>query len=234
MNRYLFVLACGAVLAFAADPWKDKKPADWSDKDAQRVLTGSPWAKSVSAEMDFSRMGGGGFGGGGGMRGGGGGGGMRGGGGGGGGMGGPGGGGGGMGEGPGGGGMGGPGGGMEAPKFVVRWESAMPVREAAAKSEDPVAAKIAELAKEYYVVSVSGTRMMGGGPGGGQRPQQDPSRMQDMQKRMIEATSLKRKGKDPIVPTSVQMVRGEKGMRTVFLFPRSVTRIWSSKPAWVR
>lgn len=164
MGRFLIVLACAA-LAFAADPWKDN--------------TTSPWARSVSADMGFSRMRGGGMGGGG-MRGGAG----------------------------GGGGMGDRGG---VPKFVVRWERAAPVRDTAAKTEDPDASRIAELAQEYYVVSVSGNRMTGGAP----------ARMQQMQERMAQAITLKRKGKDPIAPTKVGMLRAEKGMLTVFLFRRS-------------
>lgn len=169
------------------DVWNDKQPADRSEKDIQKLLARSPWAKEVKAEFDFQGMmeemqgqggaggqgpGGGGPGGGGGGMGGppGGGGGM-GGPGGGGGMGGPPGGGGGMGGPPGGGGgMGGPGG-MEGEtpdvKVVVRWESAKPVREATKKA-------LPSEAEGHYAIAVSGLPMLAndgspGGPGGGRR-----------------------------------------------------------------
>ena len=195
-RRLLFTLVSARMLLTAADPWKDKRAADWSSKDATRILTNSPWAKAVSAEMEGSRMGGGSGGG----------------------MGGP---GGGMG-GPGGG-MGGPGGGMEPPKFVVRWESAAPVREAAAKIEDPNGTKIQELAKEFYVISTSGGATMPGGRRGGpegsaQRPTPDFSRMQE---NMIQSTSLRIKGQNAIFPAKVEVLQAGRGMTTLFLFPRS-------------
>jgi len=234
MKGILTIFAVASIAALAADPWRTKKPADWTDKEAQRILSDSPWAKKAVAEMSFGGMGGpgggmggpgGGMGGpGGGMGGPGGGIGGRGGG-----MGGP--GGGGMG-GPGGGGMGGPsggmggpGGGMEPPKIIVRWESAEPVREALNRAESPAAGQLAEWAKDHYVISTTGMSMMrpgGPGPGGpGDRPQPDPSRMEQMRQRMREATSLKVKGKDPIAPVRIETIETGGGMLTVFLFPRS-------------
>jgi hypothetical protein len=225
MKGILIIFAVASIAALAADPWRTKKPADWTDKEAQRILSDSPWAKKAVAEMSFGGMGdpGGGMGGpGGGMGG-------RGGG-----MGGPGGGamggpGGGMG-GPGGGmgapggGMGGPGGGMEPPKIIVRWESAEPVREALKRVESPAAGQLAEWAKDHYVISTSGMSMMrpaGPGPGGPDgRPQPDAGRMEQMQQRMREATSLKVKGKDPIAPVRIETIETGGGMLTVFLFPR--------------
>ncbi len=62
-----FLLALGL---WAADSWQNKPVADWSDKDVQKVLTNSPWAKSISVTasglMDSAAMpgrGGRGFGG---------------------------------------------------------------------------------------------------------------------------------------------------------------------------
>jgi len=62
-----FLLALGL---WAADSWQNKPAADWSDKDVQKVLTNSPWAKSISVTagglMDSAAMpgrGGRGFGG---------------------------------------------------------------------------------------------------------------------------------------------------------------------------
>jgi hypothetical protein len=34
-----------AVGARANDPWKDKAPQDWDEKDVQKILTDSPWSK---------------------------------------------------------------------------------------------------------------------------------------------------------------------------------------------
>ncbi len=62
-----FLLALGL---WAADSWQNKPAADWSDKDVQKVLTNSPWAKAIgvtaSGLMDSAAMpgrGGRGFGG---------------------------------------------------------------------------------------------------------------------------------------------------------------------------
>jgi hypothetical protein len=91
-----------AALGFAAGEfWDEKQPGGWTDKEVQRMLTKSPWAKEADMDMDPGDMGGRGMGG----RG----------------MGGP----------MGGRGMEGPGGrgGMES-RAVVRWESAEPIREA--------------------------------------------------------------------------------------------------------
>ena len=205
MKGLLTIFAVASIAALAADPWRTKKPADWTDKEAQRILSDSPWAKKAVAEMSFGGMGGpgGGMGGRGG------------------GMGGP---GGGMG-GPGGGMGGPPGGGMEPPKIIVRWESAEPVREALNRVESPAAGQLAEWAKDHYVISTTGMSMMrpgGPGPGGpGDRPQPDPGRMEQMRQRMREATSLKVKGKDPVAPVRIETIETGGGMLTVFLFPRS-------------
>lgn len=207
MTKMFMVCACCAPLVLsAADPWKAKKASEWTEKDANRILTNSPWAKTVSAELDFSRMQGmpggpDGIGGpppGGGPSG----------------PGGP-----GMGGPPPGGMAGGPGG-MEQPKFVVRWESATPIREAAAKIEDPNGAKFAELAKEYYVVSVTGTGMSSG--------MRDPQRRGGMQPdfrrmsgRTKDTTSLTVHGGEKIAPANVESIDTAGGRTLVFLFPRS-------------
>jgi hypothetical protein len=222
-------------VSFAGDFWKDKAPTDWSDKEVSRMMTSSPWAKQVSVQMGGAA--GGGMRGGGGGRGRGGGGGMGGmggggmgagggmGGGGGAGMGGRGiGGGGEEGIGGGGGGMGGGGGApVEVPKMTVRWESAIPVREAAVKTE-AAAKDVDQWSKEFYVITVGGGRISMGGAGGrrgGERPQPDPARMQQMQDRFKEATTLKRKGKDPIQPARVERLQTPEGSIMAFLFPRS-------------
>jgi hypothetical protein len=47
----------------AAEFWNDKQPADWAEKDVQRLLTKSPWTKDAGVEMNFGDMGGPGMGG---------------------------------------------------------------------------------------------------------------------------------------------------------------------------
>jgi len=42
---------CGRVYAFASDFWNKKAPADWTSDEVHALLTKSPWAKSVTAEV---------------------------------------------------------------------------------------------------------------------------------------------------------------------------------------
>lgn len=120
-----FVVLASALAA--ADFWDQSEFVDWTDKDVQKMLFDSPWAK----EVQIARGGAGGMGGGmgGGGRGMGGPGGGRGGGGGIGGAGGGRGGARGRGDAPGGGGMA-----MPVMRFIVRWHSAMPVKQALIRS----------------------------------------------------------------------------------------------------
>lgn len=218
------MLGAGAVArAFAspADFWTTKEAAEWSEKDVQRILSHSPWAKEVTVQMQMNLMESGG-GGGGGRRGG-----RGGGGGGGGGMadastgfggaGGEGGGGGGMGGGGGRGGGGGgmEGGGMQQPpemKATVRWESARPIRDAVKKG----------LPKELgdaYLISVTGLR--GGREGGDpQQRQEGGDRGPALNNRLKESATLERKGADPISPAQVQSGQLPTGPISYFIFPR--------------
>ena len=128
-----------AALLFAAPFWVEKPYTEWTEKETNRVLSDSPWARPAAVKLDFSSMPQGGFGGrGAGMGGPGGTGGA---GGPGGGMGGP-----PMGGGPG---MGGPGmrgpgggmgGGMPQMNAVVMWRSALPVRQASRRPLAPARA----------------------------------------------------------------------------------------------
>jgi hypothetical protein len=167
-RRHVLTLAAAGVaglprLYASGDVWNKKPPADWTSEDIDRLLTKSPWAKEVAA--DYAPGEGGGYGDGGGTQRTGGG--YPGGGGGtgrgpsigiggiggiglprrGGGMGMPGGGG-----GRGGGGRGRQGGGS-AFKGIVRWESALPIREAL-KSELP------DIFKDHYAIGVSGIPLL--------------------------------------------------------------------------
>jgi len=38
----------GAASAWAKDFWNEKKPSDWTEEDIQQILTKSPWAKDAS------------------------------------------------------------------------------------------------------------------------------------------------------------------------------------------
>jgi hypothetical protein len=134
----------------------------------------------------------------------------------------------------------GPPGGMELPKITVRWESAEPVREASSRAKSPTRHQFSEWVKEYYVLSISGMPAMraggqapdrpgrgsrgpdAGGPGSqGGGPQPDSERIQQMQRLVQAATTLKPTGKEAILPTSVETVVAGGTMLTVFLFRRT-------------
>jgi hypothetical protein len=235
MKSTLWVLGGLALAAtvWAGDVWKDKKPADWPEKDLTKFLSKSPWSKTVPMQMDpnrsnrLGRGGRGGYGGGGGMGGGGGyGGGM------GGGMG-RGGYGGGSGTGSGMGNEGGMGGGSampDLPAAVVRWESAPLVREANARAETKeFNDAVAGFAKDYYVISVTtmAPERQGGWQGGGdwsaqQDPQQAEERRKQMQARVLESTKLRGGAGEPRAPERVESLKGGGGRVMLFLFPRAL------------
>ena len=231
MKFKITLAALGAAAALcAADAWKNPDFTQWSQEDAKKVLTKSPWARevSVSTGMPGAMPSGGG-----GRR--------RGGGGDSGGMGG---GGadmggvtsGGMGGGGGRGGMGGGDegrGGAPSMKLIVRWESAIPVKEAMMKLNfgDHLPAKgekgyTLDAPQDNYIISVTGLRMGGGrgrrpeGTGDQQStdgtPQSQADRMKDQ---LMTSTQLVRKGKDPIAPVNI-LVNSTTNM--VYLaFPKS-------------
>jgi len=208
-----------AVCLYAADFWA-KPYTEWNEKDVQKMLTNSPWAKQIAVSMNG--------GGGGGERAGG----KRGGGS----NGRP----GTMGEtgGSGGGGMGGNAGGLSgsgapgsagraddmemaagqgqpAIQLLVIWESAVAVKEAWVKKKYGSEASSSEEGKKYierdepgYVVSITIPQMGRGG---------DPSRMSAMKDALKESAALNIKGKDPIKATQVDMANG----KALFVFPKS-------------
>ncbi len=222
MREYVLLTVVAAAPLLAADFWEQKQPSDWNEKEVRKLLANSPWARSASVNFSGQSPGLSGGGGRGGRRG----------------MGGfdassggprvPGGGGmggGGMGSEAGGGGMGGSGGGPgaqgppPAPRVTIRWESAEPLREAAVRVEDPKAPKLAELAKQFYIITVAGLPLFGGRERG-ERSLPDRARLQQIQQRLKQTTSLKRKGKDPIAPAQVELISGPAGPVVAFLFPR--------------
>ena len=228
MTKSAFRVAAVASLSvaalWAADFWESKSYADWSVKEVDKVLNRSPWSQSVTIRMvgSFSpgadgRFGGGGRPGGGGGRGGGGPGGGFGGAAGGGGGGAYGSGGGGRG-GRAGGGRGGPGGGMGMPQMtaVIRWFSALPVKQASVRLRYGNEAATAADGLDYlnreepnYVVSVAGL----------------PGRMAGFMERMPDQikqeTSLRRKGKEPILPADLQITTQMEKTDLYFVFPKN-------------
>jgi hypothetical protein len=208
------------VLLLAGDFWKEKKPADWSEKEAKKMTERSPWAHETTPKMEGGMATGMPSGGGGGRSKGGGapggdmgGGGVR-------------------------GGAGGVWGGAgmtpSIPAVHVRWESALPVREAFGRLDvqNPFPKELAEKAANYYVVTVEGLRVPMGRPrgdakGGGQRGQQaeqeqlTPEAMKQMQSRMAQATTIVRTDKEPMKPEAVRILQGAKGPTFQFFFKKS-------------
>jgi hypothetical protein len=190
-------------LLLAADlSWKDKQVPEWSEDDAKQVLADSGWVKSVTPSLTkstqsspgpgYGRNGNVGFG----IPG--------------------------LGF-PGGGGMGRRGGGypnnnpnnnpnndanQKLPMLTLRWESAMPVREAELKARDVNAPTLED--EDHYAIAVYGipVTMVNG----------DSKKLADDCKKNA---ALKREDKKDIKPTSVQVLRREDGPVIVFLFPRT-------------
>jgi hypothetical protein len=191
-----FMLALGVTVLLAADFWKTKKFTEWNDKEVQKMLNDSPWAHKDALPME----GGGGMpGGGGGRRGGG-----R----------------GGMSflspqdEGGGGRGGGDMGGGSFAPsiEIVLRWHTALPIKQAIARARykdqagsSPEAAKTLSREELFYIVGISGI----------------PSRMATVTPQDLKAgAQLVIKGHPAIQATDVQTDQ-QQGRTTLYMvFPK--------------
>ena len=199
-RRRLLALAAGAAVGsgfrlygFSSDFWNKKDPSEWTSDEINQLLTKSPWAKEVSAQLNSGNNGygsGSSYPGGGGMGGGGGG------------MGGMGrmGGMGGMGGGMGGrGGRGGRSNPMQQTKGTVRWESAKPVQEA-------LKTTLPEAFAGHYVISVSGFPLTLGGRYGSQDGTTSDSNQasQDTLDRIKSFTTLTPKDKRSAQPGVVQ------------------------------
>lgn len=215
LPRFLFVLGCAAFLLVAEDFWVKKPFTEWSVKDAAKLLQNSPWSHEVAVgggmPMDGGsagrgRRGGGGAnsnndmgpgtmaGGGetvsGGPRG--------------------------SGGGPGypSEAAGGPGG---APSMLVhvRWQSALPVRQAIVltqlgpeKADSDQAKKFLNQVSNEYVVAVVGL------------PQMLDRVSEEQLNELAKGAALQRKDKDPIPAGAVQRIPGEKGS-VAFFFPKT-------------
>jgi hypothetical protein len=218
----LISLFGGAVALWAADFWQTKPFTDWDQKEAQKVLTDSPWAKKLSISLPGNPQSTGKGGGGRGGRGGGGpagesadpgisGGGAP-----------------GIAETAGGG--GGRGGGFgagsgdtgvtQAPALplLVSFRSALPLREAMAKLKygaeagtSPEAKKMLEdkIYQEYYIVAVAGL------------PTYVQPHDNDDKKRILIQTLLSAKGKDSLTAMDVQFSMDGRNVDAYFLFPRT-------------
>ncbi|MGC4050401.1 MAG: hypothetical protein QM757_13570 [Paludibaculum sp.] len=215
---YLLGSAALPLPVWAEEPWVAKKPAEWSAKELQHILSDSPWAKPVSVTVGSSMPNNGGGGG----RG----------------RGGRGGGGGGvtmpsadgggassMESGAGGGGRGvtndGP---VAAPSviYTVRWMSAMPMKLAfvytrmgAEASTSPQAKAFLDKEDQFYVINVSGPPRKGEAPA--ERPRQLTPKVEAEIK---EATTLSWKAHDKVQPLVVQ-VSQTNSFAFSFSFPRT-------------
>ena len=209
--------------AWAAEAWT-KDPGSWDEQDIQKLLTDSPWARKVQVAFGGGAGGAmpGGMGGGGmaadaGAEGG---------------LSGPGGGpGGGMGGGGRrGGGMGsGMGGQARTVTYVVRWMSALPVKQAFVQARLGKEAGASEQARQYiarqethYLVAVVGPAR-GAGMGGRGRPDGAGGTEEHSEKmagHLREGTVLSRKGKPPIHPETIEMPKPGQGSY-LFQFPKA-------------
>ena len=196
----LVVASVSTALFVAADqPWSDKLAAEWSESDARRILSDSPWAKSVVPTMKRPQgsrggMGGArnrgiGIGGIGGI----------------GGMGGP------QIGGRGGAGRGVPQSGPDTvgtpPTLTVRWESALPIQAAQLKIRDVNSPSIDEA---YYTVAVLGLP--------GRVAGLDP---QDLENRLKHQAEIKPDGKKAIRSSDARVLPRDEGLIVLFLFPKS-------------
>jgi hypothetical protein len=219
----------------AADPWT-KPPAQWTEKDVQRILSDSPWSKSVSITMGGGMPMGGGRGGRGGR------------------------GGGGVGgsmpdasvgagsEGGMGGARAGTGegvGGAMAPsiQFQIRWQSAKPLKLATVRARMGAEADTSPQAREFvereepdYVIAVIGPPV-GGPPEGGARPgsgggesatpppkaaaagQDRRGHPEQWMAALKENTWLAWKDHEKLHPSSVVVPPGQRGV-LIFHFPK--------------
>jgi hypothetical protein len=192
--RWLVLPACVALLAAGDPAWRDKKIAEWTEEDARHILDDSPWTRSVTPMIDSASTGqrrtGMGRGGsigigipgmGGGRRGG-------------------------MGSGY-------PGGrpasaGSTPPTLKLRWESALPIREAELKARESNAPDVDE---GHYAIAVYGvpSHMLSGG---------EKALSNDLKKR----AAIKRAGKKDLKPSSVEILQRDDGAVILYSFPRSV------------
>jgi hypothetical protein len=206
MKRFCVLFLLLVLSLCAADFWQSRPFTEWSDKEVQKMMTNSPWARPISLSMGGGApappvlgRGGGGD------------------------------------TSPGdsgapppiseGGGRGGRGGGgfdagvgtaLPAINAVVRWQTALPVKQVVTRirygsevATSAEAKKFLDREETSYIICVSGlpaTTIMG-----------DEEKVKDALKGQA---SLTVKGKDKIQPSDVQLSRG-KGVDIYFIFPKT-------------
>lgn len=184
----------------AADFWQ-KPYTEWSDKDVTKMMTNSPWAKTTAIPLagplagpDIAPPGGGGGGGGGGGRGGG-----------------------------GGGGGGGPeipasaGGGSGTMDITVRWQSAVPVRQAFVRQKFGAEATTSADAKKILDEEATDYEIVLTGP-------IQPflrGKLDDAAKMFGQITSLSSGKNAMLKPTRIEIARGPKSVDVRLFFSRS-------------
>jgi hypothetical protein len=212
MKKLVLILAAlGACTLCAADFWQTKTFTDWSDKEVEKILKDSPWARTFSVETGKSKSSGGGGSnrgmGGGNMGGGGMGGGGR----------------SGRGGGGGGGGTGMPRdttntGGSNNPQrtaasstILIRWLSALPVKQGLARAQyggeaatSPDAVRSFERQETQYVVALIGV----------------PSKLVKKGDQMKSNAWLRMKGQDAIPAENAKADLRDNGIYLTLYFPR--------------
>ena len=246
MKRHVFVslvvaLGVGIIALGGQKFWEKTEFPDWSKKEIRRMLSKSPWARSVNIHLGGMQSSGpradGGRGGGGGAGGGPGGGGGA-----------PSGGGGGSGQGSGGGYSGGSGGGYSGgrggsgftPSFslTVRWYSSLPIKQALAAhryGSEAQADENLKVEETHYTIGLSGvSRALFRGDRNFSQPEAGSDPWQAISERLKSESFLKISGREPIQAVEVQMrsapeldVVDAKEMRgraeILLMFPRSQT-----------
>lgn len=205
MNKIIWILAVlGAWTLSAADFWQTKKFPDWSDKEVEKILKDSPWAQTFTVETGKNAggssnrgMGGGGNMGGGGMGG--------------------------------GGGRAGRGGGMGSSTgtnttgsnypqqtsgsstIILRWLSALPVKQAIARAQygdeaatSPDAVRSFEREETQYIVALIGV----------------PPRLVRKANQMKSNAWLRLKGHDAIPASDAKSDLRDNGVYLTLYFPR--------------
>jgi hypothetical protein len=196
MKKTAGLLFLFAFCLMAADFWQ-KPWTGWNEKDLQKMVTNSPWAHTVSVSMGGplpAPADGGAGGGGGGGRGGG--------------RGGP----------QGGGGADAPIPGTREPEIVVRWQSALPVRQAFVRLKFGAEVEKSDDAKKYlekepsaYEIVLSGSlqALLRGEPKAAVQA-------------LSEVTFLSTKEKGAVKPTSIEISKPGRSMDMIIAFPRSM------------
>lgn len=199
MKKSAVMLALFAFCLMAADFWQ-KPYTEWSEKDLNKMMTSSPWAKSVSVSMSVPGGGGaaapppgggGGFGGGrgGGLQG-------------------------------GGGSEFGPGAqGSSAPTFdiVARWQTAMPVREAFVRLKFGAEAEKSDEAKKLLTQEDRPYEIVLSGPLGGFLH----GKPDETAKVLSEVTFLSSSRTDAMKPSQISVGKPGPSMDVLFVFPRT-------------